>query len=80
MTRSADAILSEAISKEADAIAMNWEDAVDLQNDGLSYEVSILQIRRSSSFKCLVTATKSNRWWKRLIERRNLLLASCCCG
>jgi len=31
----------DTISKEADAIAMNWEDAVDLQNDVLSYEVSI---------------------------------------
>ena len=31
----------DTISKEADGIAMNWEDAVDLQNDVLSYEVSI---------------------------------------
>lgn len=30
-----------SISEEADGIAMNWEDAVDLQNDVLSYEVSI---------------------------------------
>lgn len=31
----------DSISEEADGIAMNWEDAVDLQNDVLSYEVSI---------------------------------------
>ena len=31
----------DTISKKADGIAMNWEDAVDLQNDVLSYEVSI---------------------------------------
>ena len=31
----------DSISEGADGIAMNWEDAVDLQNDVLSYEVSI---------------------------------------
>ena len=31
----------DSISEEADGIAMNWEDAVDLQNDVLSYEVYI---------------------------------------
>lgn len=31
----------DTISNEAEDIAMNWEDAVDLQNDSVTYEVSI---------------------------------------